>query len=414
MMSRAFKAVNELIQIVLSSTIEADISCLFGFQLYSLKLAAESRCVPTVSPLVCIMKLLPKKRLRRHKKCSHYPGWTWSPAWMFAATILRPDFLAELAGFSKHELLFFSNFICQLYYWKTARLLKKAKTASMDDVKDWATLNDHLETIYCLTTYHNDQASFTSRFSMGVGRSITQQIQWLKEIWKDYKSDAGGISAALSKVNVENLKSDLEGLNVIVETQQLIFSNFLKSVGGEGWAHLHAFIRHWLVKLGGGHKRYSEVMVKHFFLNTLCRIDRKDEIEDDGKLPPNFYDYFHKNVLTPAFATFQSLHPQGHEAPETSAMDIFSELSSIVKNSMDGTSILCYHQCAWWSLEWAGRMLNDLEQEVTHLEARKGSRGPKDCRVLLPDNMPNQLSLTKSQLNEFERAMTDLRELGKP
>ena len=415
MVHRAVKAVNDMMQIVQSSAIEADISCLFGFQLYSLGLVVESRWVPTVSPLVSMMKLLPKKPLRRHKTCSHYPGRNWSAAWIFAATILRPDFLAELAGFSTLELLFFSRLACQALYWETAQLLRKAKTASMDSVKeDWAALNDDLETIYCLITYHNVQASFTSQFSMAVDRSITLQFQFLNGFWRGYKSDAGEIPTVVSKANAEKLKRDLEHLNKNIKIQQLNLSDFLKSVGGEGWTHLQAFIRHWLVKLGGGHKRYSEVMMKHFLWNTLCRIDHKDEVEDEGKLPPSFYDYFHKNVLAPAFAKLLSLHPRGYEAPKTSVMDVSCDLSSLFKDSMDRSSILCYHECSWWSLECAGSFLDDLEEEVTQLEARKGSNKPKDCRVLFPDYMPNKPSLTKPQLNEFERAMTDLREFGKP
>ena len=425
-LDRAVEAACELMQIVQSSVIEAGISCLFGFQLYRLKLAGTPD-FPTVPPLVSMMNLVPEKPLRRHQTCSIYPRANCSPTWVFAATILRPDFLAELAGFSAHEILFFSAWICIVFYRETARLLRKAKTARMGGVQeDWAILSDHLETIYCLITYHNVQASFTSQFLMATDRAITRKIKWLKGTSKGYRSDAGGDSAVVSKVNGAKWKKDLELLDESVQMQQLNLRDFLHTILGEGWTHLQAFMQHRLVKLKGEHSRYSEVVMKNIFWKTLCRINHKDEIEekppcrvnhkdeveDEGKFPPNTYDYFDGNVLAPALATFQSLHPRGHKTCETSAF--FRTLSSSFRKWMDCTSIPCYLQCGWWCNGWASELLDRTEEKVTQLEAKKGSSVPKDYRVLLPDNMPCYPRMTEIQANEFRRVTTDLLELGKP
>ena len=239
--------------------------------------------------------------------------------------------------------------ICDLFYRTTAKLLAKARTGKLDTVKgDRDDLSERLEMIYCLITYHNVRGRLQDLFMVETTQALSPQI-------------------------APNLRY-----------KQLIFLEFLELIRREGWDHLQAFTRHWLGELGGGHTRYSQVTVSNIHLNTLCRINHKDEIEDEGQLP---HQQYLNNVLVEAYTAFRSLHP-GDEVPDYHSK-IFIDFSSVVKRSMD-LSILRDHQCGWWSMKWASVIIHFLEEEVTKLEAAKGSNELENCSWLSSNDFPDR------------------------
>ena len=407
---RGRKAAAELMHIALSSTFESGISHLLGFQAARFVLATSPLHIPSIPPLLSIRLLLPRTPLRRHKMCSHYQGHDSSIAWLFAVTILQPDFLAELAGFSRQEIRQFTILVCGEFYFVTARLLAKARTEKMGSVnEDRATLIQHLEILYHLISNHRVQDRLTDQFAM----VLTQTV---KAIF---------------------LKQDPKSPNnsTIVRLLQAVCSRFLKSIRGEGWSHLQAFVRHRLRKLGGGCNNYSQVILRYLHLDTLCRINHKDETEDEGQIPryfgPSFGQKFDRIILDNAYAMFHALHlpadpasvpsyalfeylrRPGNKGPLHHAW-IFKELSSLMKSRGPEShpEMSCHHESSLFGVTAAATMLDLFEMRITEMDARKGLNWPKDYRMIPPDNdQDDTLDPTHSGRNPV---MTRLEYMGKP
>ena len=388
-LKRGREAADKLMHIAQSSTMESGIPRVLGFQVHRFVLATKPSPIPTTSPLLFMKDVLSREPLRRHKMCSHYQGQNRSLAWVFAVTVLQPDFLAELAGFSRQDTRLFTMRTCVDFFRMTAKLLAKARTERIGSVdEEKATLIEHLELIYCLIAYHNVQVRLIKLLSMAETQSLSEVTDLVKE--RTARHDPKPNSKEAADLSFKVLTS-----------MQLIWAMFIKWIGGDGWDHMQALTRHWLRKLrklGGKHRRYSQVMVTNFHLNTLCRINHKDEIEDEGQLPQDFEQHFCKNIVVEAYTTFQDLHPLRNEALHSHA-EIFVDLfPSIFEKSMDNTSIYCHHQGGCLIMRFASLILDALEEEVTRLEAEKSLDKPKDFMVIPPDDTPDR-TLAWSQSN---------------
>ena len=390
---RARKAAFHMMQIVYSSANEAGVSCLLGFQMHRLLLAKNPDGIPSNPPLLFIMNLLPREPLRRHKLCSHTLGQgcslasmsrdfgpRCSLAWMFAAAILQPDFFAELADFRGPELQFFLLYISKDFYETTARLLKNVRTQGKGSGKeDQATLIEHLETIYSLIKYHNVQGELAFRWATMMTASLCARIRVMSKTI--ITLHAKGFREIDKQQGKERIFASLK-------PPSKFHSMFVHSMCGEGGNHVQAFTRHWLRKLKAGHRLYSQVIVRNFHLNALRRIDHKDEIEDEGQLPSYLPQHYLDNVLVEAFTTFHSLHQQGNKAPGIQ-VDIKESLSPVVRRLMDDNmSILCRAECGWWETRFVSTGLDELEEEVTRIEAKRDSKKPKDFSLIPLDDLP--------------------------
>ena len=413
---RAVKAGKELMQIVQSSAIEAGIFRLFAFQIHRSNFAEKTCRIPTVPPLVSIMKLLSQKPLRRHMACSYFPDIGLSPAWLFAVTVLRPDFIAERAGLSKLEVQCFSGWYCDWFYCITAELLKKAKTARMGNVrKGWVSLNDNLEIIYCLITYHEVPGPFISQYLEAANQafvSIIPHTSLLKEAYRVHTREwDAGTPDAVPTANAQKLRKDAYNVLAQFDCLLLNWSEFVKSISREGLDHLQAFVRHRLISLGG-HNSYGQVIVNNFHLNTLCRLEHSDEVEDHGHLPPTIYLDIVESFLERTPTTFQSPQSQGNEAPHPAIPKFILELKSVFKKLIDEKGIPCDNQYTRSSIVWLSMTLDCLEDEVTQLEAKKPSDKPKTCDMIpsyaIPDDMPGWTKIDFDPLHEETRALEQL------
>ena len=394
---------------------ESGIFRLLGFQAHRITVTygfvheARPSGISSVPPLLSMMNLLSRKPLRRHKMCSHYQGQNRSVAWEFAVTMLQPDLLAELAGFSRREVRHFTTCMCIKFYSRTARLLAKARTGRMGSVmeEDEAALREHLETIYCLITHHDVQDRLSDFFATEVDQKLERQARLAQELGAKHDLEAKHSATFNAKKMAEDAEDNMESFMKAIKMQQLMCSGFLDSIRGEGWGHLQAFARHRLRKLRGGHSRYSEVIVRNFQLHTLCRINPRDEIEDEGQ--PNLNQQFEHNVVAEVCRTFRSLDRPGDKAPYHHVPPAVSCVLTHTKSQMGLMSVPCHHQSSRRIVTLVSDMLDAFENEVTAMEATRGSNR---LWSIPPDNVEDGPLDPKNF--KLKQTMYVLDEFGKP
>ena len=314
---------------------------------------------------------------------------------MFAATILQPDLLAELAGFSTKELRIFSVWMCLEFYQRTAVLLKKAKAEKGNVSQYRANVIEYPEMVYCLITYHSVQDRLMSQFMMAVDQNISEEMELLIE-----KMMFGEASETEDRLLIV----------ARLEWQREYVSSAFKSFRSEGWDHLQSYMRHWLRSLGGGHNRYSEMILKNFHLNTLGRINLKDEIEDDGQVPPDF-DQNCDNIMLEAHTTLQSLTGKKTDCGE----EILRELSSCAKKEIPQSQLRDCRVCDWRNMVWVSSVLFQMEEWVTMTKAEKNSHIPEEYAVIPRNDIPDHgFGSTKSRLDYHNESMTKFHDKGKP
>ena len=394
------KAATSLIRMVRISAMKAGLPRVLGFQVHRVVRATMETRVCTVPPLLAMMDLLSNKPLPRHKTCTDCPGQDCSGVWMFAVTILQPDLLAELAGFGTKELRIFSVWMCLEVYQRTAILLKKVKAEKGNVSQYRADAIQYLEMVYCLITYHSVQDRLTSQFMMVAVQTFSEAIESL--LIKAMLGAAFETEAFETEDKLRTVR--------ILERQREYGLRFFKSIRNEGWDHLQAYTRHWLRSLGGGHNRYSQVILKNFQLNTLCRITHEDEIKDDGQVPRDF-DQHCDNIMLEAHTTLQSLTGKKSDRWE----EILRELSSCAKKEISQSQLPDCRVCDWRTMVWVSNVLNQMEEQLMMTKAGKSSHIPEEYASIPPDNIPDHgFGSTKSKLDYHNEPMTKLHDTGKP
>ena len=390
---RGTKAASKLMQMVQNSAMEAGLPRVLGFQVHRGVRAKSGNGIPTAPPLFDIMDLLSGEPLPRHTICSDCPDLTCPLAWVFAATTLQPGLLAELAGFSPNEIQSFLVYVCLEFYAITAKLLRKVKAENGSVSRYRAAVIGYLDTVYCLITYHGVHERLKSQFTTEADQVIIQGVKSLLVVQK-----LG-----------EPLESEhSEGIFKRLAWQQLVGLRFLESFRDEGWDHLQAYVRHWLGNLGGCN-RYSEVILKNLYMNTLCRITFEDKIEDHGQVPPDSDQHCDK-IMLEACTTLQSLTKKEPDFGER----FFRDLSSIAKKEIPRSKMPHCHMCDCRTINWISMVLDHTEELVMKTKAKKGSHGPNEYAMISPDLDVERLFGLKSMLRYDNRPMTEFHDSGKP
>ena len=163
-------------------------------------------------------------------------------AWIFAATILEPEYIVRKAGLSSPEFQELSIWACNEFYERTAKLIMKAKKGKLNNnERDWATLNEHLKLLYHLTN-HYDISLMSHVLKLDV--HVTDIVKDMTR--KNLKSDDEKLTTSKWE---KYIKDSLE--------TQKPFQQLGTAISPEGWMHLKMFTQHWIEKLGEKSQCYS-------------------------------------------------------------------------------------------------------------------------------------------------------------
>jgi len=282
---RVGKAAGAFLQMVECFTIEAGISDLLECQLHRLchAIITKSGSLP---PPFFWMYWLPSGPLRPRATCRSSMSKDPSFAWVYAVSVFQPEFLMAETGLSRQEIQDFSIWICSEFFQKTADLLKKAK--NVDSVTDyWATLNENLTTIYLLARYINFEPGLkrlvTSSARLASHPKILASVKSLVEGCEDVTSHPKATLATREKM-ARRIENAFEIFGEILFNYNMV--DEIMTADSDELDHLQSYTQHWLEKLGEGPVPYSQMIVKIFQLNTLCRIDFRDNFKERGEYPP--------------------------------------------------------------------------------------------------------------------------------
>jgi len=282
---RVGKAAGTFLQMVECFTIEAGISDLLAFQTYRALVKSRNLGSWPAHPsfLIWMMLRLPRGPLRPRATCRSSMSKDPSFAWIYAVSVFQPEFIMAETGLSRQELQDFSTWICSEFFQKTADLLKKAK--NVDSVTDyWATLNENLTTIYLLARYINfERLLAASSARLASHPKILASVKSLVEGCEDVKSHPKATLATREKM-ARRIENAFEIFGEILFNENMV--DEIITGDSDELDHLQSYTQHWLEKLGEGPVPYSQMIVKIFQLNTLCRIDFRDNFKERGEYPP--------------------------------------------------------------------------------------------------------------------------------
>ena len=211
-----------------------------------------------------------------------YKGKNPSSAWIFAATMLTPDYIVAAAKLSEREMGDFLIKISAVFFASTMEMLKDAKPKSMEN---WLILNERLETIKSLIVY---PGTIRPRLARKVLQLLRRASVTMHETPKGKDSDV------FLAVN------DPSGRYEAVDNKS-------------GWEHLRQFTVHWLTKLQRGSTAHREIKIMQLRLNELhmlailTRGRDKKECEDAPDSEP---DNSMGKLADRAFDTFENLRGQ--------------------------------------------------------------------------------------------------------
>lgn len=132
---------------------------------------------------------------------------------------------------------------------------------------EWANSTSHPQYIYLSTKLGTD--------CLGVQSDAEGTYVWRVAIRND--------STESVKVRLDNREvrqEDRRAAEKLWIMEHACRRQFTSALNAEGWDHLNRYTQHWIERLGEGPDSYSQVMVKIFDLNTLCRLDIKHGVEE--------------------------------------------------------------------------------------------------------------------------------------
>lgn len=380
-------------------SLEAGISQIVTFQLYRHFIAEQPFPTTFIPPLFFMRHFLSRRpldprKLRPQKGPIAYQKKNPSFAWIFAVTILRPEDLAVMTGFNSQEIQEFSVWICSEFFKRTSNLLEKAKKEKLDrSNEDWATLNEHLTTLCLLTMNHLTQARLQDQLTKAICRLVENackdsmpdngRISAAKLTFEDHMMKEGTVEYITRHGVKEAFEHVLKAFELVLESRscQQYLCQYEIAINQEGWDHLQRYAQHWLEKLVEGPSRYTEVMIKTFRLNTLCRLASRKGFKDCGPLPPEVDQQRLESVVTEVHSLLS------HVQQPVPIKFVVDELTSISNQIV--SPIQASDKSEGWRLVGIYKMLDWLEQKIARMQAQKSPSEHKMVKVMAPHDIPD-------------------------
>lgn len=269
-LQRVRPAAKTLMLVVQETTAEAGIHQLVGLYQYCSALLDQHDRTKLCLSFHGLKSLLLRKPLYL-PRLTHNEERHPSLAFIFVMTMLLPEHLIREAEFSDWELRDFSFKISAAFFASTEKLLKHPKSSKKNGhSENWPILNEHLISIYFITTFPTIRKRISVRF---LGQ-LNYVIDCLEASW-----DSKGFHAGLSIKSASNATVTNE----------------------EGCDHLQNYTLHWLEWLQEGSNADNRTGTKSLDLDTLCRMtgtpnsyDMKSPAEREGPLDQELEDFIHE------------------------------------------------------------------------------------------------------------------------
>ena len=372
LLHRVTRAAESIMQICKSVVNEAEVFCPPGYKTPRMNYPLLASCLSvlhksysTSSQRHMLKSLFPTEPSRPRETCLSSARRDPSFAWVFAVTILIPDYLAEIADVSHQEIRVFSLAICQEFYRRTASLLKKAKETGRDK-EDRLTLNENLTTLLYLISGPAVTHRIVERLGKAVTRSNDHQphrpssqetVHSLQDPELDFEKDL----AAQKQTNI----------NGATVRDGAFLDEFKGAMNKEGWAHLRQYTQHWLVKLEGEGPGFNDqAFVKICHLDTMCRIHYNLETKGLWQLPPVL---LHKKVYALIKKADLLSHIPTFSAVKLSGLNFgcFQDVFTVLQRRAEAYSKMgwsCYDD--WWRTTWTSILLDTIDKDIENAHAQ--------------------------------------------
>ena len=310
-------------------------------------------------------------------------------AWIYAVSVFQPKFIMAETGLSRQELQDFSTWICSEFFQKTADLLKKAK--NVDSVTDyWATLNENLTTIYLLARYINFEPGLerlvASSARLASHPKILASVKSLVEGCEDVTSHPKATLATREKM-ARRIENAFGIFGEILFNENMV--DEIITGDSDELDHLQSYTQHWLEKLGEGPVPYSQMIVKIFQLNTLCRIDFRDDFEERGEYPPEFYQQRVQRIVSEASTKLESLTPKTRDRLE-SIPKLFRQIFAATEPHY--AQFECHSFPYRWTSAWTMRAPNFFGDVTAILLSEKFLNKGRAPRILTLGDITRMLT----------------------